>query len=60
MDEEDLLPQRKKPPPKPLDGLSVDELEAYIEELKGEIARAEGAIKAKRTHRSGVESLFKR
>jgi uncharacterized small protein (DUF1192 family) len=60
MDEEDLEPRRKKPAPKPLDGLSVEELQGYIADLRAEIARAEAVIKAKQAHRSGAESLFRK
>jgi uncharacterized small protein (DUF1192 family) len=60
MDEEDLEPQRKKPAQKPLDGLSIEELQRYIGDLRAEIARAEAAIAAKRAHRSGAESLFRK
>jgi uncharacterized small protein (DUF1192 family) len=60
MDEEDLLPQKKKPAKKDLSPLGVTELEAYIGELEEEIARARVEIAAKRKHRSGVDALFKR
>ena len=60
MDPEDLEPQRKKPPPRNLEPLSIAELESYIGELEGEIARARQAIEAKRKQRGGAESLFRR
>ena len=60
MDEEDLLPLRKKPPKKDLTPLGVAELEAYIVELEEEIARARVEIAAKRKQRSGADALFKR
>jgi uncharacterized small protein (DUF1192 family) len=60
MDEEDLLPLRKKPPKKDLTPLGVAELEAYIVELDEEIARARVEIAAKRKQRSGADALFKR
>ena len=60
MDEEDLIPLRKKPPLKDLTPLAIAELESYIAELEGEIARARGEIVRKRAQRSGAESLFKR
>jgi uncharacterized small protein (DUF1192 family) len=60
MDEEDLLPGRKPPPPKDLALLGVAELEEYIAGLRGEIARAEAEIAEKRKHRGGAEALFKR
>jgi uncharacterized small protein (DUF1192 family) len=60
MDEDDLLPQRAKPKPKDLTPLSIAELEAYIEELEGEIARARADIAAKKARRGGAEAIFKR
>jgi len=60
MDPEDLEPRQRKPQPKPLDGLSVGELEAYIAELEAEIARARGMIAAKQSHKSAADALFKR
>jgi uncharacterized small protein (DUF1192 family) len=60
MDEEDLLPGRKPPPPKDLTLLGIAELEAYIADLQSEIARAEAEIAEKRQHRGGAEALFKR
>ena len=49
------LPQR----PRPLDNLSIEELEEYIVELKGEIARAEQMIAAKRDFRGAADAVFK-
>jgi uncharacterized small protein (DUF1192 family) len=60
MDEEDLLPQKKKPPKKDLAPLSIAELEAYIGELEEEIARTRTEIGAKRKRRTGADALFKR
>lgn len=60
MEEEDLLPQRKKPPPKDLSPLGVAELEDYILGLEGEIERARGEIARKRVQKTGAEALFKR
>ena len=52
------------PPPvtvlRPLDPLSVVELEAYIGQLEAEILRARAAIEAKRAVRAGAEALFRR
>ena len=42
-----------------LDSLGVDELRAYIADLKGEIARAEAEIARKQGHRSAAESVFR-
>jgi uncharacterized small protein (DUF1192 family) len=60
MDEEELLPGRKPPPPKDLTLLGIAELEEYIAGLRGEIARAEAEIAEKRQRRGGAEALFKR
>ncbi|HTS92514.1 MAG TPA: DUF1192 domain-containing protein [Stellaceae bacterium] len=60
MDEEDLLPQRKKPPPKDLSPMAIAELEGYIEGLQAEIERARAEIARKRAQKSGAEQLFKR
>jgi uncharacterized small protein (DUF1192 family) len=61
MDDDDLpLSRPERPQPKDLTPLSVAELEAYIVELKSEIARAEAAIEAKLGQRAGAESFFKK
>lgn len=62
MDDDDLPrpPAQNRPPPKDLTPLSVAELEAYIADLRAEIARVEGAITAKLGQRAGAESLFKK
>ncbi len=59
MDDEDLEPQRIKPPKPPLDDLSIDELGAYIEDLESEILRVRAEIDKKDSHRKNVEGLFK-
>lgn len=48
-------------PAKPADLtlLGVAELEAYVTELKAEIARAEAVIAAKQSHRTAADALFK-
>ncbi len=59
MDGEDLEPRRVKPPEPALDDLSIEELEAYIEDLEGEILRVRAEIDKKDSHRKNVEGLFK-
>ena len=59
MDEEDFTPRAKKFEPPDLSPLSVGELNEYIAELEGEIARVRADIAAKETHRKGVEGLFR-
>jgi uncharacterized small protein (DUF1192 family) len=60
MDPEDLEPRQKKPAMKPLEPLSIGELESYISQLEEEIARAKAAIAAKQAVRSGADSLFRK
>lgn len=45
---------------KPLDGLSLKELHAYVTRLQAEIERAEAAIAAKRDAQGAAESIFKK
>lgn len=56
MDEEEARPRLM---PVMLDRMGVAELERYIAELQGEIARAEAQIAAKRGHRNAADTLFK-
>lgn len=44
----------------PLDSLSVEELDAYIGELRAEIARVEADIGRKQSHRSAADAFFRR
>ena len=44
----------------PLDGLGVEELHAYIAELRVEIARCEAMITRKQDHRGAAEQVFAR
>ncbi|MGQ9369665.1 DUF1192 domain-containing protein [Azospirillum sp. ST 5-10] len=60
MNPDDLEPRKQKPAPKDLTVLSVAELNDYIAELEGEIARARAAIDAKQSHKNAAEALFKR
>jgi len=60
MDEDDHLPQRKKPVLKDVAPIAIAELEDYITGLKAEIERAKAEIARKRAQKSGAEQLFKR
>ncbi len=60
MDWDDLDPKKKLPAPKNLEIMGVAELNAYIEALEAEIARARAAIAAKQSARAGAESFFKK
>jgi uncharacterized small protein (DUF1192 family) len=53
-------PLTPKPAPKNLEIMAVAELEDYIAELEGEIARARKMIEVKRSIRGGADALFKR
>jgi uncharacterized small protein (DUF1192 family) len=60
LEEEDFLPQKKKPPLRALDKLSIDELREYIEEMKTETARVEEAIKKKQASADAASLFFKK
>jgi uncharacterized small protein (DUF1192 family) len=60
MDELELEPRDKPAPPTDLSPMGIAELEAYIAELEGEIARVRVEISAKLGQRQGAEALFKR
>lgn len=60
MNLDDLEPRDRKPAPKNLTVMSVAELNDYIAELEGEIARARAAIEAKQSHKNAADALFKR
>ena len=47
-------------PAVPLEQLSVDELTARIERLKGEIAACEAMIASKQSHKSAADAFFGR
>ena len=60
MDEDESVPKTaKKFEPLVFDALSIEELAAYIVELKEEIARAEAAIDAKRRFRESAQGVFR-
>ncbi|MGE0725859.1 MAG: DUF1192 domain-containing protein [Alphaproteobacteria bacterium] len=56
----DDLPRNAKPPPKPLDPMGIEELNAYIAELEAEIARVRVEIAAKEKRKNAAEAFFKR
>ena len=57
---EDEAPRSKRLAQPSLDALGVAELQTYIAELRGEIARAEQEITSKQGHRAAADSVFKR
>ncbi len=63
MDTDDIAPPPKKKTyelGQDLSKLSVDELQALIDQLKAEIARVEQTHRAKQSSKSAAESVFKR
>lgn len=59
MDFDELEPLKKKPVLRNLDPMSIEDLQAYIAEMKEEIARVEAKIAAKQAHLSAAAGLFK-
>ena len=57
--EEDLEPQKQTAKLKNLEPMSIDELEAYIEDMKQEIVRTEQEIERKKAHIAAASSVFK-
>jgi uncharacterized small protein (DUF1192 family) len=47
-------------PAVPLELLSIDELQARIERLKGEIEACQALIDAKQSHKSAADAIFGR
>ena len=62
MDESENLPVRRTRRLQPLylDTLGVEELHAYILELRDEIARVEADIAGKQSHRSAADAFFRK
>jgi uncharacterized small protein (DUF1192 family) len=60
MDLDELEPRKQQPKPKDLEAMGVDELEAYLAELRQEADRVREKISAKKAYLSGAEGLFKR
>ncbi len=58
--DEDLDPKTKRIKPRILDKLSVDDLKAYIIDLKAEISRVENDIAKKEAHKNAISGLFKK
>lgn len=59
-EDEDDRPKRGAPKERKLEGLSIEELEAYIGKLEAEISRARAAIEAQQSVRGAAEALFKK
>ena len=65
MDLDDILPKNPGDPlalllKQDLDPMSVEELQARIAALEGEIARAKSKIERAVNHRASADALFKR
>ena len=60
VEDPDDLPRRPSTKPPDLATWSIEELEAYIQRLESEIARARTAIEARRSVRGAAEALFKK
>ena len=52
-------PKTKRAKPRPLDRLSVEELQAYVSDIKGEIDRVEAEIIRREKHKAAMAGLFK-
>ena len=59
-DEEPLPRPRARLERLTLDRLGIEELNAYIDELKAEIARVEEDIGRKQSHRSAADAFFRK
>lgn len=59
MTEDDLPKRPRRFEPLLLDPLAEAELKAYVEELRGEIARAAAEIERKAAHRTAAAAFFK-
>lgn len=59
MDIEELEPRKKKPEPKNLEAMGVEELEAYQAELEAELARVKTEIEGKKSYLAGAGAFFK-
>ncbi len=59
MFDSELEPQKKTQKLRNLEPLSVDELTAYVEEMKAEIKRTEAEIVKKKAYANAASSFFK-
>ena len=59
MDIEELEPRKKKPEPKNLEALGVEELEEYQAELETEVARVKAELEDKKSYLAGAQAFFK-
>ena len=59
-DLDDLDPRQKKPQPRNLDAMNIEDLREYAAVLKAEIERVEAKINAKQSHAAAAASFFKK
>lgn len=59
MDTDDLEPQNKQKKTLEMEVMSIEQLEAYIDELESEIVRARENIGRKKRARNNAETIFK-
>jgi uncharacterized small protein (DUF1192 family) len=59
-DLDDLDPRQKKPQPRNLDAMNIEDLREYADVLRAELARVEEKIRAKQSHAAAAASLFKK
>ena len=59
MDIEDLEPQKKKPAPKDLDAMGVEQLENYLAVLEAEVEWVRAKITEKKDYLTGAQAFFK-
>ena len=59
-DLDDLDPKQKKPQPRNLDAMNIEDLKEYAAVLRAELARVEDKIKAKQSHAAAAASFFKK
>jgi uncharacterized small protein (DUF1192 family) len=60
MDEDEPKPKLHEWPPKTVDHLSVEALEAYGQALEAELARVRKTLDARGKHRAAADAMFKR
>jgi len=60
MDLDDLDPRKPPAKPKDLSIFSIEDLQAYVETLRAEIARAEDMIAKKSAQLNAAASIFKK
>ena len=59
-DLDDLDPRQKKPQPRNLDAMNIEDLKEYADVLNAELARVEEKIKSKQGHAAAAAALFKK